>query len=124
VTVRSTQQEYLLQKVNYDGITGKVSKNRAGRANGGADGLEGDGPLEARRFGTHAINTKLVSIERSDGGDITTPISPKQFESICALTAYWFDYAQAVGNIWKQEYAKINVISILMRRPECAVDAV
>ncbi len=82
------------QKVNYDGITGKVSKNRAGWANGGADGLEGDGPLYVRRFGTHAINTKLVSIERSDGGDISTPMSAKQFERICALTAYWFDYAQ------------------------------
>jgi hypothetical protein len=80
--------------VNYDGITGKVSKNRAGWANGGADGLEGDGPLFVRTFGTHAINTKLVSIERSDGGDIATPMSPKQFESICALTAYWFDYAK------------------------------
>jgi hypothetical protein len=82
------------QNVNYDGITGKVSKNRAGWANGGADGLEGDGPLFVRTFGTHAINTKLVSIERSDGGDIATPMSPKQFESICALTAYWFDYAK------------------------------
>ncbi|HQY30853.1 MAG TPA: hypothetical protein PK691_06185, partial [Thermomicrobiales bacterium] len=39
------------------------------------------------------INRDLVSIERSDGGDITTPISPRQFESICQLTAHWFDQA-------------------------------
>lgn len=66
---------------------------RAGWANGGSDGLEGDGILWVRHMGINAINRYLVSIERSDGGDITTPVSPKQFESMAHLTAYWFDQA-------------------------------
>ena len=70
-----------------------VSANRSGWANGGSDGLEGDGPLFVRTLGVAAINRDLVSIERSDGGDITTAISRNQFESICALSAYWFDQA-------------------------------
>ena len=67
---------------------------RSGWANGGSDGLEGDGPIFVRTLGINAINRDLVSIERSDGRDITTPVSPKQFESICQLTAYWFDQAK------------------------------
>lgn len=66
---------------------------RSGWANGGSDGLEGDGPLFVRTLGINAINRDLVSIERSDGKDIATPLSPKQFESLCQLTAYWFDQA-------------------------------
>lgn len=77
-----------------DGQRLRVSPNRAGWANGGSDGLEGDGPLFVRTLGVGAINRDLVSIERSDGGNTNTPVSPKQFESICALTAYWFDQAQ------------------------------
>ena len=64
---------------------------RAGWANGGSDGLEGDGLPFVRTLGINAINRNLVSIERSDGGDINTPLSPKQFESLCQLHAYWFD---------------------------------
>lgn len=67
---------------------------RAGWANGGSDGLEGDGVAFVRTLGIDAINRDLVSIERSDGGDITTPLSPKQFESICQLEAYWADQAE------------------------------
>jgi hypothetical protein len=66
---------------------------RAGWASGGSDGLEGDGPAFVRTLGVNAINRDLVSIERSDGGDQLRPSSPKQFESICQLTAHWFDYA-------------------------------
>lgn len=75
-----------------------VSANRAGWANGGSDGLEGDGPLFVRTLGIAAINRHLVSIERSDGGDTSTPMSAKQFESVCALTAYWFDQAHVPWN--------------------------
>lgn len=67
---------------------------RSGWANGGSNGLEGDGPLFVRTYGVAGINRNLVSIERSDGGDIGTPMSPKQFESICQLSAYWFDWAK------------------------------
>jgi hypothetical protein len=67
---------------------------RSGWANGGSDGLEGDGPLFVRTLGVAAINRDLVSIERSDGGNIQTPMSAKQFESICQLTAHWFDQAK------------------------------
>lgn len=70
-----------------------ISPNRSGWANGGSDGLEGDGPLFVRTLGVSAINRDLVSIERSDGGNTSTPVSAKQFESICALSAYWFDQA-------------------------------
>jgi hypothetical protein len=80
--------------VELDGERLPVSANRAGWANGGSDGLEGDGPLFVRTYGVAAINRNLVSIERSDGGDIGQRMSPKQFESICALTAYWFDWAK------------------------------
>lgn len=79
--------------VNYDGGSGRVSANRAGWANGGSDGLEGDGPLFVRALGVAAINRDLVSIERSDGGDLNRPMSAKQFESVCALSAHWFDQA-------------------------------
>jgi hypothetical protein len=71
---------------------------RSGWANGGSDGLEGDGPLFVRTLGINAINRDLVSIERSDGKDVNTPVSPKQFESMCALTAYWFDQAKVPWN--------------------------
>ena len=77
-----------------DAVAHRVSPRRAGWANGGSDGLDGDGPLFVRTLGVAAINRDLVSIERSDGGVTTTPMSAKQFESICALTAYWFDQAK------------------------------
>lgn len=73
--------------------SGRVSANRAGWANGGSDGLEGDGPLFVRTFGVNGINRDLVSIERSDGGNINTSVSDKQMQSMCAVTAYWFDQA-------------------------------
>lgn len=66
---------------------------RSGWANGSADGLEGDGPLFVRTYGIEGVNRDLVSIERSDGGNTGTPMSPRQFASICNLTAYWFDRA-------------------------------
>jgi hypothetical protein len=81
-------------QVLIDDISRQVSANRAPWANGGSDGLEGDGPSFVRRLGVAAINRDLVSIERSDGGIEQTPMSPKQFESICALTAHWFDVAR------------------------------
>lgn len=80
---------------------------RAGWANGGSDGLEGDGPLFVRTLGVDAINRDLVSIERSDGGNYQSqPISPKQFESIAQLTAYWFDQARVP---WDQYPLNPNV---------------
>lgn len=68
--------------------------HRSGWANGGSDGLEGDGIAFVRALGVSAINRDLVSIERSDGGNINTPLSPKQFESLCQLIAYWSDQAK------------------------------
>ena len=79
--------------VEANGARLPVSANRAPWANGGSDGLEGDGPLFVRTLGVEAINRDLASIERSDGGNTATPLSPRQFESICALCAYWFDRA-------------------------------
>jgi len=51
-------------------------------------------PAVRAHTGVNAINRDLVSIERSDGGDIGCPVSAKQFESICALSAHWFDQAK------------------------------
>lgn len=73
---------------------GAVGANRSGWANGGSDGLEGDGPLFVRTLGVAAINRDLVSIERSDGGDTGQPMSPRQLAAICLLTAHWFDVAR------------------------------
>lgn len=71
-----------------------VSANRAGWANGGSDGLEGDGPLFVRTRGIDAINRDLVSIEREDLGDpYDTPFDGNQFEAIAHLTAHWHDDA-------------------------------
>lgn len=81
----------------WDGVILRWNNPRGRRspwANGGSDGLEGDGPLFVRTLGVSAINRDLVSIERSDGKDIATPLSPKQFEAICGLTAHWFDAAK------------------------------
>ncbi|MEZ4500271.1 MAG: hypothetical protein R2839_09370 [Thermomicrobiales bacterium] len=80
--------------VTIDGTGHRVSANRAPWANGGSDDLEGDGPAFVRRLGIAAINRDLVSIERSDGGVESTPVSPRQFEAMCALTAHWFDVAR------------------------------
>lgn len=85
--------------VKIDGVARPVSANRAPWANGGSDGLDGDGPAFVRRLGVAAINRDLVSIERSDGGNELTPMSNRQFEAICALTAHWFD---AVKVPWNQ----------------------
>ena len=72
-----------------------VSANRAGWANGGSDGLEGDGPLFVRTRGIDAINRDLVSIEREDLGDpYDTPFGGQQFEAIAQLTCYWHDQAE------------------------------
>jgi hypothetical protein len=67
---------------------------RSGWANGGSDGLEGDGVAFVRTLGVNAINRNLVSIERSDGGKIDTPMSPKQFETIARIEAYYVDQAK------------------------------
>jgi hypothetical protein len=72
---------------------------RSGWANGGSDGLEGDGPLFVRTLGIDAINRDIVSIERSDGGNYNSqPMSAKQFESISQLVAWVFDQARVPWN--------------------------
>lgn len=71
-----------------------VSANRAGWANGGSDGLEGDGPLFVRTMGINAINRDLVSIERDDQGQpYSYPFVGKQLDAFVRLAAHWFDYA-------------------------------
>lgn len=71
---------------------------RAPWANGPTNGLEGDGPAFVRVHGVVGVNRDLVSIERSDGGDINTPLSEKQFESLAQLEAYWADQAKIPWN--------------------------
>ena len=57
-------------------------------ANGGSDGLEGDGILFTRTLGTIAINARLVSVEfegKAEG------LTESQLEIGSQLWAYWFD---------------------------------
>jgi hypothetical protein len=97
VILRWNDPEGRAHTPNYKGIDHlsesqrRVSPNRSPWANGGSNGLEGDGPAYVRKFGVNAINRNLISIERSDGGSAQVPMSPKQFESMCRLTAHWFD---------------------------------
>lgn len=92
---KDTQNGYHAKEDPAKGIYAyKVSGNRSGWANGGSDGLEGDGPLFVRTLGVEAINRDLVSIERSDGGRTDTPMSQKQFDAIVRLTAHWIDQAR------------------------------
>jgi hypothetical protein len=88
---------------------------RSGWANGGSDGLEGDGPAFVQKLGVNAINRDLVSIERSDGGDINTSMSPKQFEAICQLTAYWFDQAQVPHDAFPVN-PKVGVVTHMLHK--------
>ncbi len=98
--------------VTYDWHEGYVSPNRAGWANGGSDGLEGDGVLFVRNRGVNAIN-KLISIERSDGGDpYNAPYEGKQFENIARLSAYWADYAEIPWNAYPLN-PKVNLVTDL-----------
>jgi hypothetical protein len=73
----------------------KVSANRSGWANGGSDGLEGDGPLFVRQLGVDGINRNLVSIERADMvKPYDYPFVDPQALAVVKLTAYWFDQAK------------------------------
>lgn len=77
------------------GQTYRVSANRAGWANGGSDGLEGDGPIFVRTRGINAINRDLVSIEREDKGHPhTEPFDGPQFSQFCKLVAWIYDQIQ------------------------------
>lgn len=82
----------------YDGVLLRWNNPRgirSGWANGGSDGLEGDGIPFVRVMGVNGINRNLVSIERSDGGlPYTQLMSDKQFETIAQLEAYWMDQAR------------------------------
>jgi len=72
-----------------------ISPNRAGWANGGSDGLEGDGPLFVRTLGINAINRDLVSIERDDQAKpFDYPFIDPQKAACVRLTAFWFDQAE------------------------------
>jgi hypothetical protein len=95
-----------------------VSPNRSPWANGGSDGLEGDGVAFYQKFGANGINRYLVSIERSDGGNINTPPSAKYLASFTKLAAYWADQAKipwdqypynstegVAGYYWHKEFA-------------------
>jgi hypothetical protein len=58
-------------------------------------GIEADGQAFIDAYGTPAINKQLVSIELSGFFEKRqTPVSDKQFESLCQLIAYWHDRAR------------------------------
>lgn len=72
---------------------------RAGWANGGSDGLEGDGPLFVRKLGVSAINNRLVSCE-FEGKDES--LSDPQMDVGSSLFAYWHDQSRVPWNVYPQ----------------------
>lgn len=77
----------------------KCTGNKAGWANGGSDGLEGDGPLFVRTLGVNAINRDLVSIERDDQADpYNNPFVDPQFASFVKLVAWIYDTIKVPWN--------------------------
>jgi hypothetical protein len=94
--------------------------DRSPWASGPSDGLEGDGLAFVRAYGIAAINRDLRSVELSGNGD--TPVTPKQFESLCRLLAYIHDRA---GVPWTQfpRHPVSGVVTQLQRweiaRKEC-----
>lgn len=63
---------------------------RSPYANGGSDGLEGDGPAFVRTLGIDAINADIVSIEREGKEE---PYTDAQLEATAHLEAWVFDQA-------------------------------
>ena len=57
-------------------------------ANGGSDGLEGDGTLFVRKLGVGAINARLISVEFEGKAE---PLTAAQLEVGTSLWAHWFD---------------------------------
>lgn len=58
-------------------------------ANGGTDGLEGDGPAFLRTFGVAGVNDRLVSIEHV--GRATEDWTPEMWAAAVALDIWLFD---------------------------------
>lgn len=78
--------------IGTDGVIGHLNEEhgtRAGWANGGSDGLEGDGPNFVKTFGIAGINNRLVSIEHCGLG--SDPVSAAQFDASARLNAWIFD---------------------------------
>jgi hypothetical protein len=77
-------------------------------ANGGSDGLEGDGPAFVATFGVYGINANLASIEHV--GDGTTPWPDVQWKSSVALTAWLFDQAKVAWDSYpvNQNYGVVT----------------
>lgn len=84
--------------IDNDGTITMLNEPRGTRspwANGGSDGLEGDGPAFVRALGVGAINARLVSIEH-EGKE--SPYTEEQIRSHAMLAAYWFDQAKVSWN--------------------------
>ena len=81
--------------IGLDGRIGELNDpfgTRSPWANGGSDGLEGDGPNFVKAYGISGINDRLVSIEHI--GQAGTPFEGAQFESSAKLNAWIFDQAK------------------------------
>lgn len=78
--------------IGTDGTIGHLNDEngtRAGWANGGSDGLEGDGPNFVQKFTVVGINSRLASIEHCGLG--TDPVASPQFDASARLNAWLFD---------------------------------
>lgn len=71
------------------GVFNPFLGTRSPWANGGSDGLEGDGPAYVAKLGVNAINDRLISKEHV--GDGETPWPDAQWEASIAFDAWWFD---------------------------------
>ena len=83
--------DYYVDRSGEIAMLNEPEGTRSPWANGGSDGLEGDGPAFVAALGVGAINDRLVSIE-TEGKD--EGLAAPQMAGLAALVAYWHDRAR------------------------------
>lgn len=88
---RDALVDFVIDKQGKIAMLNDPYSTRAPWANGGSDGLEGDGPLFVRTLGVAAINSRLASIEHV--GVSPAKMTDAQLQASAALKAWLFDRA-------------------------------
>lgn len=81
--------DYVIEQSGRIAMLNDPKGTRAGWANGGSDGLEGDGPLFVRTLGVTAINSRLWSKENV--GRSPAKLTDAQLEANATLDAWHYD---------------------------------
>lgn len=84
--------DFVIDKSGRIGMLNDPFGTREPWANGGSDGLEGDGPLFVRTLGVAAINSRLPSKEHI--GVSPNRMTDAQMEASADINAWLFDYAK------------------------------